>query len=43
MPPVTIGRCLRDPNLFGPHFKGKLVAVEGLSGCFVWRGTGEAT
>ena len=19
---VTIARCLRDPNLFGPHFKG---------------------
>ena len=22
MPPVTIARCLRDPNLFGPHFTG---------------------
>ena len=33
MPVVTLGRCLRDPNLFARHFQRReLGGVEGVTG-----------
>ena len=36
MPVIALGRCLNDPNLFGPPFpRRELGGVEGVSGGIV--------